>query len=195
MSFAAPEVIEHYSVGDDGGDAAVSLLAAEPAGEESADASSSSSSSSKGAESGGLDDGAAKSASESNDAPASDAGVAHSSADAAGPVAPSVAMPSADALAAAANENGNAQQGGSVEQIVADALGEGEAPTVDDILANLPGGNGELPALAQLATQGGDNVPGWDMGGQGAFAAGHDMMFGMHVANMHHDAVQPVANG
>jgi hypothetical protein len=31
--------------------------------------------------------------------------------------------------------------------------------------------------------------------GLGAFAPGHDMMFNVHAAMQHHDAVQPVANG
>ncbi|HEU0309749.1 MAG TPA: hypothetical protein VFR36_00825, partial [Sphingomicrobium sp.] len=140
------------------------------------------------------DDGSSAAAASNDNAGASDQGVDAPAANA-GPVAPSVSMPSAEALAAAANGNDNAQQGGSVEQIVADALGGGNAPTVDGILANLPGGNGELPALAQLASPGGEHVSGWDMASHGPIGAGFDMMFKMDVAMHHQDAVQPVANG
>jgi hypothetical protein len=196
MGFAAPEVVEQYSAGDDSSNEAVSLLAAEPAGEESAAANSSSSTSDNKGSSNSLDDSGAKAAPESNDAPAADEGAANSSADAVGPVAPTVAMVSAEALEAAANDNGSAQQGGSVEQIVADALDQGGAADLDAVLANLPdGGNGALQALAHMASPDGAAVSSWHMGSHGAVGAGFDMMFKMDVATHHQDAVQPVANG
>jgi hypothetical protein len=66
---------------------------------------------------------------------------------------------------------------------------------VDAALANLPGGNGELSALATIASPAGAAVSGWDMGGQGAIGTIHDMMLSMHAPGMHHDAVQPAVNG
>jgi hypothetical protein len=103
-------------------------------------------------------------------------------------------MPSADALAAVASADGP-KHGGSVEKIVADALGHGDAPTVDGLLGNLPGGNDGLAALAHVASPAAGHVPGWDIGGHGGFASGADMMITVHAQMQHHDAVQPVANG
>jgi T1SS-143 domain-containing protein len=148
-----------------------------------------------------LDDGSAKADAQSNDHPvANDEGPAQVSADAS-PVAPTVAMVSAEALKAAGVAGhdqgvaGQAQHGGSVEQIVAEALGHGNASAAVDALLNaLPGGHGAVAALANVASPAANAVPGGDMLGLGAFAPGHDMMMNMHVA-MHHDAVQPVANG
>jgi hypothetical protein len=193
-NFAAPEVVERYSVSDDGGDAAVLMLAPEASTEASAPADTSSSSSDDTSADNSLDDSAA-SAPESNAAPAADDGGSNSSAEAAGPVAPTVAMVSAEALQAAANENGNAQQGGSVEQIVAEAMHQGGSQDIDGLLANLPGGNGGLQAIAHMASPDVAAVSGWHMGSHGAIGAGFDMMFKMDVATHHQDAVQPVANG
>jgi T1SS-143 domain-containing protein len=141
-----------------------------------------------------LDDSSAHGDAKSNDAPvANDQGPAQVSADAS-PVAPTVAMVSAEALQAA-GVAGNAQHGGSVEQIVAEALGHGNASaTVDALLNALPGGNGAVGQLANLASPAANAVPGGDMSVHGGFATSHDMIMNMHVA-MHHDAVQPVANG
>jgi hypothetical protein len=121
---------------------------------------------------------------------ANDQGSADSSADA-GALPPSVGMPSAAALQAVAE----APAARAVEQVVADALGQGDALTVDALLASLPGSNGELPALAQLASPDGHAVSGWDMAAGGAFGSTADMMLSMHAASMHHDAVQPAVNG
>jgi len=194
-NIAAAETVERYSVSDDGGNAAVSMLAPEASTEASAPAdTSSSSSSSDTSSSNSLDDSAASAAPESNDAPAADDGGSNSSAAAVGPVAPTVAMVSADALQAAANDHGNAQKGGSVEQIVAEALQHG-ASDVDAVLANLPGGNGGLQAIAHMASPDVAAVSGWHMAGHGAVGAGFDMMFKMDVVMHHQDAVQPVQNG
>ena len=102
---------------------------------------------------------------------------------------PTVSMASAEMLKAAALD-GDAQQGGAVEQVLADALGE-QAPTIDGLLANLPGGIAELAAIAHLASPDGAGVPAWDMGMQGGFAPMHDMVMKVAAVALHHDAVQP----
>ena len=128
-------------------------------------------------------------------------------------VAPAIGMPSAEALVAA-GVVGGVQQGGSVEQILADALGN-QAPTVDGLLEAvngggeaisptieaalhaLPGGGGagDLSAVLNGASPDVGAVSGWDMHSAGSFGAGFDMMFKMDVATLHQDAVQPVING
>jgi len=192
----AAETVQQASVDDAGDSPSASLLAAGPPAQDSAPASSSSSDDqSNGSHS--IDNSPAPAADDASDhaSSANDDGAAQAAADAS-PVAPTVAMVSAEALEAAASSvDANAQHGGSVEQIVADALGQGDAPTVDAALANLPGGNGELSALASVASPAGTLVSGWDMGGQGAIGTIHDMMLSMHAPGMHHDAVQPAVNG
>jgi len=115
---------------------------------------------------------------------------------AAGPVAPAVAMVSAEALQAAGLE-GNVQHGGSVAKVIADALGQGAAPTVDGLLQAVGNGHGDngLAAISHVASPAADAVPAWDMGTAGAFVPGADMMFKMGAEMLHHDAVQPVVNG
>ncbi|HEU4958169.1 MAG TPA: hypothetical protein VFT40_11155, partial [Sphingomicrobium sp.] len=196
FAVASDSHVQQFSVADDGGNAAVSTLVADSSTDASdlADSSSSSSSDNVSADN-SLDDSSAQAAPEPSDLPAADDGGADSSADAASPVAPTVAMVSAEALEAAANDNGDAQRGGSVEQIVADALHQGNAPDLDAALANLPGGNGALQALAHMASPDAAAVSSWDMGGHGAIGAGFDMMFKMDVATHHQDAAQPIANG
>jgi T1SS-143 domain-containing protein len=190
------QTVETISAGDDSDSSSVSPLAAEPQAEDSAPAQSSSSSDDQANSSHGVDKGSAPAASDASDHASSDDHGPAAAADNTSPVAPTVAMVSAEALEAAkAGVDANAQHGGSVEQIVADALGQGDAPTVDAALANLPGGNGELSALATIASPAGAAVSGWDMGGQGAIGTIHDMMLSMHAPGMHHDAVQPAVNG
>jgi hypothetical protein len=114
---------------------------------------------------------------------------------AAGPVAPAVAMVSADALKAA-GVDGTAKHGGAVDKVVADALGHDAPPTVDGLLQALAGhGGGQLAAISNVASPAADAVPAWDMGSHGAFVPGADMMFKMGAEMLHHDAVQPVVNG
>ena len=104
-------------------------------------------------------------------------------------------MPSAEALQAA-GLTGEAQHGGSVEKIVAAALGLAAAPTVDALLQPLSGSGHDGPeALANLASPDAAHVPGWDMPAQGAFGHGAEMMIMMHAQMLHQDAVQPTANG
>ncbi|QDP19352.1 DUF5801 repeats-in-toxin domain-containing protein [Sphingomonas xanthus] len=107
--------------------------------------------------------------------------------------APAVAMPGAEVLAALSLDVG-AQRGGSVEQILADALGPDAPPTVDGLLAAL-GVSGPGDAQVQLASPVDMTVPAWDTPGAGAFASGFDMMIKMDAQMLHHDAVQPVING
>ncbi|HEY0630290.1 MAG TPA: DUF5801 repeats-in-toxin domain-containing protein [Sphingomicrobium sp.] len=132
----------------------------------------------------------------------SDDGSSHQAANDQGPAAnaepqvavpPTVTMVSAEALQAAGLD-GEAKQNGSVEKIVAEALGGGDAPTVDGLLAHLSGGLGSVPELAEVASQDAGSVPGWDMAGHGAIGAAADMVFKVDAA-MHHDAIQPAVNG
>ena len=102
---------------------------------------------------------------------------------------PTVSMASA-AMLQAANLSGDAQHGGAVEQILADALGN-QAPTIDAILANLPGGLAELAAISNMASPDGTGVPAWDMGMQGGFAPMQDMLMKVAAVEIHQDAVQP----
>ncbi len=102
---------------------------------------------------------------------------------------PTVSMASA-AMLKAVNLDGNVQHGGAVEQVLADALGS-HAPTIDGVLANLPGGIGGLPAIANLASPDTAGVPGWDMGMHGGFAPMHDMILKVAAVAVHQDAVQP----
>ncbi len=125
--------------------------------------------------------------------PAEDQGPA-ASADAQVASAPTVAMASAEQLQAAGLE-AQPSEAGSVEQVLADALGHGAAPTVDDLLAGLPGGIGGLPELAQLASHDAGFVPGWDMASHAVAGGGFDMMFKVDVATHHQDAIQPAVNG
>ena len=110
--------------------------------------------------------------------------------------APTVMMASAEALKAVGLE-GNNDQGGDhvspVEQVVAEALGHGAAPTVDALLAGLE--NGAVGALHQLASPAFDNAPAWDMGAHGGFATAADVLIKMGADMAHHDAVQPAVNG
>ena len=109
--------------------------------------------------------------------------------------APTVGMASAEALQLAGLA-GNVQHGGSVEKILADALGHGAPPTVDGLLEAITGhGGGVIDAIANAASPAAPFVPAWDMGFHGAFVPGADMMFKMGAEMLHHDAVQPVVNG
>ena len=102
---------------------------------------------------------------------------------------PTVGMASAEMLQAL-SLNGNVQHGGSVAQVLADALGD-SAPTIDGILANLPGGIAGLAAISNPASPDGAGVPAWDMGMHGGFAPTHDMLMKVAAVAIHQDAVQP----
>jgi hypothetical protein len=90
--------------------------------------------------------------------------------------------------AAGLNEIG--KTGGSVEQIVADALGPGDSPTVDSLLANLSGANGEPQSVSEFASLNSDAVSGIE-----AFGFHAEMQITLDIANFHHDAVRPAMNG
>jgi len=107
-----------------------------------------------------------------------------------------VAMPSFDMLMPqGAGLEG--QMTGSVAQIIADALqGGGSAPSIDTLLSALPGaGLGENVGLQGLATPVGGNVSTWDMGHGGVFTFDAASIITSEAMVLHHDAVQPVANG
>ena len=121
-----------------------------------------------------LDDGqSSASASSSEPAADNDQGPASVSADA-NPVAPAVAMVSAEALQAAGLA-GNAQHGGSVEKIIVEALGQGNGNgAVDALLDAFPGGNGGGAAIANLASPPSGAVSAWDMASNEGSAAPRD---------------------
>jgi len=110
-------------------------------------------------------------------------------------LASNVAMPSADALVAMAGLN-TVQSSVTVEAIVADALQGGGGPDINALLNALPtqgiGPNAGTDALASL---GSSLVPTWDTGqGTGFTFAGSNLMT-TEALVLHHDAIQPVANG
>jgi hypothetical protein len=144
-----------------------------------------------------IDDGASKHSADDNSShqAANDQGSAANDA-VSHAVAPDVAMVSAEMLAAASLTGETGKHTGMVEEILVDALGQGEVPTVDGLLAQLPGGLGELAALSNAASLAAGGVPGWDMAmhGGGGFAA--NVLTKLDAAMLqHHDAVQPVING
>lgn len=125
---------------------------------------------------------------------ANDQGPAPSNATAT-PVAPDVAMVSAEMLLAA-GLTGETAKHNMVEEILADALGQDGAPTVDGLLAQLPGGLGELAALSNAASPAAGGVPGWDMAMHGGSGFAAEVLTKLDAAMLqHHDAVQPVING
>jgi hypothetical protein len=80
---------------------------------------------------------------------------------------------------------------------VQDALqGGGSGPDIDALLSALPGaGLGENAGLQGLATQLGDSVSIGDMGHAGVFTFDAASIITTEAMVLHHDAVQPVANG
>jgi T1SS-143 domain-containing protein len=190
-------VAASVAAADDNSHSALSNEVQEAANDSALAASSSHGSSARADSDHSLDDSSANAAAQSSDHPAANDQGPASSPAAASLVAPSVGMPSAEALQAAGltGHGGHAQHGGSVEQIVAEALGHGNAPaTVDALLNALPGGNGQVAAIANVASPAAEAVPAWDMSMHGSFGTGHDVMMNVHAA-MHHDAVQPAVNG
>jgi hypothetical protein len=113
-------------------------------------------------------------------------------------VAPMVSVPSAEALIAAQLESGESegsQANAVVGMVLVDALeGGGADASVDALLEALPAqGLGENAAVEALASQPSTDVSAWDTGHLGGYAAGQN--FTMEAVALHHDAVQPVANG
>ena len=126
---------------------------------------------------------------------ANDQGPAAASADAS-PVAPTVAMVSAEALAAA-GVDGDAKQAGSVKEIIAEALGHGNAHDAVDALLDAfhGGGNGGGPDIANLASPAAGGVSAWDMASNGGSAGAAEMLMKVGATALHHDMVQPTHNG
>ena len=110
-------------------------------------------------------------------------------------MASNIAMPSAEALAAMAGID-NAQLATSVESIVANALQGGGVSNIDALLSALPTqGIAADAGLDALASLGNGTVPAWDMGqGAGFTFAGSNLMT-TEALVLHHDAIQPIANG
>ena len=72
--------------------------------------------------------------------------------------------------------------------------GGGAEQSVDALLEALPAPANDGNAAADaLASQPAAAVPAWDMGHHGGFTAAAN--FTMEAMVLHHDAVQPVANG
>jgi len=113
-------------------------------------------------------------------------------------VAPTVSMPSAEALIAASLKGGESEgskENAVVGKVLLDALeGGGTEQSVDALLEALPApANGENAAAEALASQPVAAVPAWDTGHIGQFTNAAN--FTMEAMALHHDAVQPVANG
>jgi hypothetical protein len=113
-------------------------------------------------------------------------------------VAPTVSMPSAEALIAAKLEDGataGSPDDAIIGKVLIDALEAGGADAnVDALLEALPaqesGANAALETLASPPDAAG---PAWDAGHSGGWSANAN--FTMEAMTLHHDAVQPVANG
>ena len=110
--------------------------------------------------------------------------------------ASNIAMPSLDALVAMGG-SGNAQSAASVQQIVAEALhGGGSGPDINALLNALPGPAGGADAATQImASLGNGPVPSWDTGHGGAFTFAATNAITNEALVLHHDAIQPIANG
>ena len=113
-------------------------------------------------------------------------------------VAPMVSMPSAEALIAAKLERApseESQDSAIVGKVLVDALEGGEAEaSLDALLEALPAqGLGENAAVEALASQPDGAASAWDMGNSGGLPANAN--FTLEAMTLHHDAVQPVANG
>ena len=113
-------------------------------------------------------------------------------------VSPVVSMPAAEALIAASAKGGEegSQHNAVVGMVLVDALeGGGADGSVDALLDALPAANenGGKAALEALASQPDAAVSAWDMGHSGGLSANAN--FTMEALALHHDAVQPVANG
>ena len=110
-------------------------------------------------------------------------------------LASNVVMPSADALAVMAKLEGP-QSADTVGNIVADALQGGGGADIDALLAGLPGDAGTAGATGDsLASLGAGLVPTWDIGQTGGFTFAGTNIMTSEALVLHHDAIQPVANG
>ena len=107
-----------------------------------------------------------------------------------------VAMPSAQAMAAAGLTGTGVQHGGEVAREIVSGLTDGHGQAQLDALINaLPGhANGEGPGTAIAASLVAQGVSSWDTGHVAAFQmiAAHTNT--IEAVMLHHDAVQPVAH-
>ena len=104
-------------------------------------------------------------------------------------------MPSAAALVAMAGLDAG-QSAVSVESIVASALQGGGGPDINALLSALPGqGIGADAGLDALASIGNGTVPSWDMGQGAGFTSVGPNAITTEALVLHHDAIQPIANG
>jgi tartrate dehydratase alpha subunit/fumarate hydratase class I-like protein len=110
-------------------------------------------------------------------------------------MASTIAIPSAEALSTMAGID-HAQLSTSIESIIANALQGGGGSNIDTLLSALPGqGIAADAGLDALASLGNGTVPAWDMGqGAGFTFAGANLMTSEALV-LHHDAIQPIANG
>jgi hypothetical protein len=142
-----------------------------------------------------LDDSQASAAASSHEAAANDDQGPAASDSAVGPVAPAVAMVSAEALQAAGLD-GNVQHGGAVEKIVAEALGQGNGHgAIDALLDAFHGGSGGGAAIANLASANANAVSAWDMASGGGSSGSSEMLMKVGAEMLHHDMVLPTHNG
>ena len=110
-------------------------------------------------------------------------------------LASNVAMPSADALVAMAGLN-TPQSTVTVEAIVADALLGGGGPDINALLSALPTqGIAADAGMDSLASLGSGIVPTWDTGAGAGFTFAGTNVMSSEALVLHHDAIQPVANG
>ena len=107
-----------------------------------------------------------------------------------------IAMPSAQAMAAAGLTGTGVQHGGEVAREIVSGLTDGHGQAQLDALINaLPGhANGEGPGTAIAASLVAQGVSSWDTGHVAAFQMIAAHANTIEAVMLHHDAVQPVAH-
>uniref|UniRef100_UPI003B834755 calcium-binding protein n=1 Tax=Sphingomonas mesophila TaxID=2303576 RepID=UPI003B834755 len=109
-------------------------------------------------------------------------------------VAMDVAMPSAGVLASL--DRGAVQTIDTVEMILVDALQGGAPNPIDAVLSNFgPADSGGFGGIPDAASGLPSNVSAWDMGGSGVFTPTVQTIITNEALMLHHDAMQPAANG
>ncbi|MEO7814382.1 MAG: hypothetical protein ABIR87_02950, partial [Sphingomicrobium sp.] len=112
-------------------------------------------------------------------------------------LASNIAMPNAAALMALAGTS-NAHSTISVEHILVEALhgGASNGPDINALLNALPSqANGANAGPDIMASLGGNPVPTWDTGHGAAFTFAATNAITSEALVLHHDAIQPIANG
>ena len=109
-------------------------------------------------------------------------------------IAADVGMPSAEALATL--DYGPVQTIDTVEMILVDALQGGGPNPIDAVLNGFgPGEIGGIAVLDGSASGFQAGVSTWDMGGSGSFTPAMPDVITTEALMLHHDAIQPAANG